>query len=273
MADNCPKCGETLMTRTIQKKLGVESIDFPVAQICPKCNWSRDLTGAGDIVVKPPVQEGTGTTKEKTPATAGQAQENPEHAPGKSKSPQEKTRQLREKQGNVIEKPKQTIDQTRQHASAPAKRTLDMNKIITLGLALLVIAAIIWAIIPRSSETPVEIKPEQTPTVTAVVDVNSNPQVEATPTGIKKMVKMDRDRGYLDPNQRNLNIKPGDAVVWRNDGSYSLNLSSKEGLFKDYVLDYEKETLPYIFKNTGTYNFDIVVRGVKKFNGTVVVEP
>jgi len=53
MEDKCPKCGETLLTKTIQKKIGSGSIDYPIAATCPKCKWSKDLTGAGDIVAKP----------------------------------------------------------------------------------------------------------------------------------------------------------------------------------------------------------------------------
>src|SRR5574340_164144 len=52
MEDICPKCGSPLSTKIIKKELGLESIDYPVAQVCPKCNWNRDLTGAGDIETK-----------------------------------------------------------------------------------------------------------------------------------------------------------------------------------------------------------------------------
>jgi plastocyanin len=69
-----------------------------------------------------------------------------------------------------------------------------------------------------------------------------------------------------------MNIKPGDEVIWVNDDTYSLTLVSKEGLFEDKLLDNDKQ-ISYIFKKIGTYNFDIVVLGVKKFSGTVVVEP
>src|SRR4030067_3340059 len=106
MADKCPNCGETLITRTIQKKLGLGSIDFPVAQICQKCNWSRDLTGAGDIVAKPPSPE--------------------EIVAKREKKPEEKTRPF---------------------TGASKQRGPDTNKIITIALALLVIAGIIWAFI------------------------------------------------------------------------------------------------------------------------------
>jgi len=53
MQDKCPDCGESLITKTIKKELGFGSIDYPVAQVCPKCGWSKDLTGAGEIVSKP----------------------------------------------------------------------------------------------------------------------------------------------------------------------------------------------------------------------------
>lgn len=53
MEEKCPKCGEPLITKTIRKELGTGSIEYPVAQVCPNCHWSRDLTGAGGIVSKP----------------------------------------------------------------------------------------------------------------------------------------------------------------------------------------------------------------------------
>jgi plastocyanin len=212
MADKCPNCGETLITRTIQKKLGLGSIDFPVAQICQKCNWSRDLTGAGDIVVKPP---------------------------------------------------------------SPEKKAPDMNKFITIALALLVIAGIIWAFIPKGTEQPAGIQPAPspaaTPKITATAAATAAPISEVTPTGNKVWVRITRYK-YVNTTQQNLKIKAGGEVIWVNDDSYPLTLVSKEGLFEDKILDNDKQ-ISYIFKKIGTYNFDIVVLDVKKFSGTVVVEP
>ncbi len=68
MEDKCPKCGETLLTRTIKKKIGLGSIDYPIAQTCPKCNWNKDLTGAGDVVAKPVMQDAGETKKEEKKA-------------------------------------------------------------------------------------------------------------------------------------------------------------------------------------------------------------
>ncbi|MFH0904152.1 MAG: hypothetical protein V1854_03065 [Methanobacteriota archaeon] len=236
MADKCPNCGETLITRTIQKKLGLGSIDFPVAQICQKCNWSRDLTGAGDIVVKPPSPEEALAKREKKPEVVRQAPEKPKYV--------------------------------------PEKKAPDMNKIITIALALLVIAGIVWAFLPKGTEQPGAIQPPptSTPIVTETAKATPISTPEVTPTGVKIKVRIDRYK-YINPGQKDLKIKPGDEVVWINDDSYSLTLVSKEGLFEDKLLDNGKQTTPYLFKNTGTYTFDIVVLGVKKFSGTVVVEP
>src|SRR5659263_11053 len=68
MEDKCPKCGETLLTRTITKKIGLGSIDYPIAQTCPKCNWNKDLTGAGDVVAKPVMQDAGESKKEEKKA-------------------------------------------------------------------------------------------------------------------------------------------------------------------------------------------------------------
>lgn len=236
MADKCPKCGETLVTRTIQKNLGHGSIDFPVADICPKCNWSRDLTGAGDIIAKPlaPFAEAK------------------------------------------IERKPEVLEKAKPRPSASKHRVLDMNRVITLALAFIVIAGIVWAFMPKGDVTPGSIQPTPTPTstpeVTASATLTATPAPQVTYTGKNITVKIDRDRGFYVAAQSNLKIKAGDGVIWVNDGSYSLTLISKDGLFEDKILDNDKRTT-YIFKNTGTFTFDIVVLGVKKFSGTVTVEP
>ena len=233
MADKCPNCGETLITRTIQKKLGLGSIDFPVAQICQKCNWSKDLTGAGDIVAKLPSPE--------------------EIVAKKEKKPEEKTRPF----------------------TGTSKQSPDMNKIITVALALLVIAGIIWAFIPKGTEQPGAIQPSPiaTPKITSTAAATATAISGVTPTGNTIKVRIDGNRGFINPNQKNLAIKPGDAVIWINDDIYSLTLVSKEGLFEDKLLGNGKQTPEILFKNTGVYNFDIMVKDVIKFSGTVVVQP
>jgi len=249
MVDKCPKCGEALITRTIQKKMGTGSIDFPVAQICQKCNWSKDLTGAGDIVAKSPATEETGVKSEKRPEVVRQAPEKPKQAP---------------------EKPRQVIEKTSLRPSASKQRAPDMNKIITIALAFLVIVGIVWAFMPKGNEPTGDIQPTSTPEVTASATVTPTPDV--TPTGNKIKVKINRDRGYVLKEQANLKIKPGEEVIWLNEGSYPLTLISNDGLFEDKLLDYDKLTT-HIFTKPGTYSFDIKVMGVKKFNGTVTVEP
>ncbi len=257
MVDKCPKCGETLITRTIQKKLGPGSIDFPVAEICSKCNWSRDLTGAGDIVAKPLSPE-AGAKLEKKPEVVRQAPEEPKH--------------VQERTTPAFEKPKQVLEKTRQRHYASKQRVPDMNKVITIALAFIVIAGIVWAFMPKGIELPGVIQPTPTPEVTTSATVTVTPAPQATQTGKNITVKIDRDRGFYFPAQSNLKIKAGDGVVWVNDGSYPLTLISRDGLFDDKLLDNDKRTT-HIFKNTGTFTFDIVVMGVKKFNGTVTVEP
>ncbi|MDO8726099.1 MAG: hypothetical protein Q7J35_08530 [Candidatus Methanoperedens sp.] len=252
MADKCPNCGETLITRTIQKKMGLGSIDFPVAQICQKCNWSKDLTGAGDIVVKPPSPEEIVAKRERE--VVRQAPEKPKYVPEK----------------NAPEK-------TRPFTGASKQRGPDMNKIITIALALLVIAGIIWAFIPKGTEQPIGNQPVQspaaTPKITATAAATATAISGVTLTGNTIKVKINRDRGFINPNQKNLILKPGDEVIWVNDDIYSLTLVSKEGLFEDKLLGNNGKQISYIFNKTGTYNFDILVLGVKKFSGTVVVEP
>ncbi len=70
------------------------------------------------------------------------------------------------------------------------------------------------------------------------VDTKEVPLSEFTPTGKKIEVKIDRDRGYVNPEQANLKINPGDEIVWTNDDSYRITLISKDGLFEEYVINY-----------------------------------
>ena len=252
MADKCPNCGETLITRTIQKKLGLGSIDFPVAQICQKCNWSKDLTGAGDIVVKPPSQEDM-EKSEKKPEVVRPAQQKPKYAPEKK-----------------------VQDKTRPSASGSAQKVPDTNKIITILLALIVIAGIVWAFLPKGTEQPIGLKPDQssvsTPKIIATAATTATAISGITPTGNTIKVRINGNK-FINPNQKNLPIKPGDGVIWVNDDIYSLTLVSKEGLFEEKLLGNGKQTPEILFKNTGVYNFDIKVKDVIKFNGTVIVEP
>jgi hypothetical protein len=53
MDELCPNCKKPLTTKTIIKKMSQGVIEYPVAKICPKCRWNRDLTGAGDIISEP----------------------------------------------------------------------------------------------------------------------------------------------------------------------------------------------------------------------------
>ncbi|HEY9245218.1 MAG TPA: hypothetical protein VIO11_00075, partial [Candidatus Methanoperedens sp.] len=52
MENKCPKCGNFLITKTIKKEMDHGTIEYPVSQMCPKCNWGKDLTGASEIIPK-----------------------------------------------------------------------------------------------------------------------------------------------------------------------------------------------------------------------------
>jgi plastocyanin len=233
MEDKCPQCGQVLITNTIKKELGQGSIFIPIGQVCPKCSWNKDLTGAGDIVPKPS-PEGSQIRSMESPTRP---------APAKPKHEQVKAKQM------------------------------DMNKVITVALALIVIVGVAWAFIPKGEE-PVDktTLPVQTPTVTGTPVITATQAPEVTATGNIIKVRIDRDRGYINPSQKNLKIKAGDKVIWINDGSYSLTLISKDGLFENNLLNNEKE-MNYTFKKAGTFNFDIKVIDTVKFSGTITSEP
>ena len=243
MVDKCPKCKETLTTRTINKELGQGSIFIPIAEICPKCNWSKDLTGAGDIVAKPSVIEEAGTKVKETPIVKS-AHVEPSLEPSPAKVP---------------------------------SKPIDLNRFLSVGLVIIVLLGIAWAFYPKATENPVTTIPEPSPTpVITVIPVITEqmpvPVSEVTPTGKKVQVKIDKDRGFMDASQKNLKIRLGDEIAWTNDNSYRITLISKEGLFKDEVIDYGYR-MNYVFKKEGMFNFDLKVGDIVKFNGTVQVEP
>ncbi len=227
MIDKCPKCEETLITRTIKKDLGQSSIFIPVAQVCPKCSWNKDLTGAGDIVGKPSIAE--------------------------------------------VPKPEPMREQERN----PPGWT-DMNKIVIVVLTLIVLVGIAWAFSPKAYQQQMQEvitpPPVQTPAILTAPAPTATLAPEVTPTGNKIRVKIDRDRGYVIPEQRNMKIKAGDEIIWVNDDSYVFTLVSKDGLFEDKPLDYGK-VMTFIFRKTGMFGFEIKVGDSVKFSGTIIVEP
>ncbi len=232
MQEKCPKCGETLITRTIKKELGYGSIDFPIAQECPKCHWSKDLTGAGDIVSKPLAPE---TKKEEVKPPA----------PPKAAPPKAQLKPL---------------------------PSADLNKIITIVLAILVLGGIVWAFFLYPSQKPASVTtPTATPTVIQTsVQPTGTPASGITPTGITVGIKLDRYRGFFSLINGTLQIKPGDNVVWTNEGSDALTLVSSDGLFEDKLLNNGKRT-NYTFLKAGTYNFYLKENASLK--GSIIVEP
>ncbi len=244
MQDKCPNCGEPLVTKTIKKKLATGSIDYPISQTCPKCNWSKDLTGAGDIVSKPVTEKPLEAKKEAVKI---------QHAPPKVVPPKSQP--------------------------MPGPST-DINKIITVVLAILVLGGLAWAFflypgaptkqvgnIPTPTPTPVITQTlVQTPTVTTIPEV--------TPTGNKTLVQLDSRRGFI-PNKQT--IKIGDELIWENGEAETVTLVSNDGLYISSDGKYDNQTLAYgkrttyIFNKPGTYSF--YLKENTNLNGTIVVEP
>lgn len=241
MEDKCPKCGETLLTKTIQKKIGSGSIDYPIAANCPKCKWSKDLTGAGDIAAKPVIAEA-----------------------GKSKKEEVKTDIKTDIKTHV-----QTVT-----PSKPAPSPGGINSLIPIVLAILVLGAIAWVFfINPAHKEQVVITPTSTPvptpagTQTSVWTPASTPAPEVTASGKDIPVKIETNRGF---NPATVTIRPGDNIVWTNYGTYTVTLVSSEGLFGEISLNNAKRT-NYTFLKTGTFSF--YLKNDKTLTGTIVVEP
>lgn len=243
MEERCPKCGEPLITKTIKKELGLGSIDYPVARVCPKCNWNIDLTGAKDI--KPPV----------TPVIEDVKKE--------------------EVKPSVVAKPPVVPAPPK---AQPAAGTGGFNKLLTIGLAILVIGGLIWAFSSNSAapkqSTPIStLSPTPTPTITATVATAATAVVtgtqvpEITPTGNKTYIVLDRYRIYRGASS---DIRAGDEVIWSNEGLDLITITSDDiPGFTEKVLDNGKQTLPYMFKKSGIYTY--YLKNNKNVNGTIKV--
>lgn len=238
METKCPNCGELLQTKSIKKKLGLGSIDIPIAQVCPKCNYRKDLTGAGQISAKPVFKEEEDIKK-------------PEKQIEKKPSAQQAVTQKVE-------------------VSHPG-----INSYLPIFLAILVIGAIAWVFfINPTEETPVEVPqtataaPTPSPVITSPLPNNTSTPVvpEATASGRKVPVSVESDRGFT-PVTKTIGI--GDEIIWTNEGTYTLILSSSNGLFEDFPMNTGK-TKRYVFTKNGTYDF--FIKGKENLKGTVIVQ-
>ena len=236
MQDKCPNCGGPLVTKTIKKQFATGSIDYPISQTCPKCNWSKDLTGASDIVSKP-VEMPLVAKKEEV---------------------------------KIPPVPPKAVPPKAQPVSGPSS---DINKIIIVALAILVLGGLAWAffLYPGAPTKQVE---SPTPTATATVtqttvQATSTPVVaEVTPTGKSIPVFLDSDRGFI--RNKEITIKPGDEIVWRNTGTDTITLVSSDGLFDAQLEPNDKEFRYTFLKSSGTYNF--YLKENQNLNGTIVIE-
>ncbi len=244
MEEICPKCGEPLITKTIKKELGLGSIDYPVARVCPKCNWNIDLTGAKDI--KPPVMpviEDIKKAEVKPPEVA-----KPQVVPASPRA---------------------------QPKAQPTAGTGGFNKVLTIGLAILVIGGLIWAFFlypaaPKSLTSTSTSSPTPTPaiTVTTATPAVTGTQIpEITPTGNKTYIVLDRYRIFRGAS---LNLRAGDEVIWSNEGLDPITVASDDiPGFTEKVLDNGRQTSPYMFKSSGTYTY--YLKNNKNVNGTIKV--
>ncbi|MCX9084476.1 MAG: hypothetical protein OIN87_06740 [Candidatus Methanoperedens sp.] len=236
MEDKCPECGETLITKTIQKKLGSGSIDYPIAVTCGKCKWNKDLTGAGDIVGKPVMADAGASEKYET------------------------TTQIR----------KQVATST---ISKPINSSGGVSKLIPIILAIFVVGAIAYVFFmnpAQEEQTVATTTPGPIPiiTQTPVPTPSSTPAPEVTASGNQFPVYLEVKKGFT-PKIRT--IKVGDGILWTNNDIYSVTLVSKDGLFYDKFLNNAKRT-NYTFLKAGTFSF--VLKGNDTgLSGTIIVQP
>lgn len=77
-------------------------------------------------------------------------------------------------------------------------------------------------------------------------------------------VQIDNVNGF---NPSQLNLNPGDEIVWINNDKTDITLSNKEGLFEDKTLEYDMR-MSYTFQQYGTYIFNF-----NKFEQFITIDP
>ena len=239
MEDKCPKCSETLITRTINKKIGLGSIDYPIALVCPKCNWNKDLTGAGDIEPAPVFQDADEVKKEE--------------------------KKLDIKPGTRPSAP--ALPSSKPAPTSP----IGINSLVSIVLAILVIGTVAWVFNTGPPEEQVINPPAAAPAPiiaqTPVLTPTPAAVPEVTASGKRISLKLETQRGIT---PQTITIKPGDEVVWTNEGTYAVTLVSSDGLFEDRFLNNAKRT-SYIFKKPGTFTFYLKEDNSPK--GIIIVQP
>jgi plastocyanin len=219
MQDKCPKCGEPLITKTIKKELGHGSIDYPIALVCPKCHWSKDLTGAGDIVSQP-VAPGKIKTEEKPPATAPA----PPKAPAKPELPINK----------II--------------------TIALAILVLGGIvwAFILYPAPKQVEVPRPTPTATVTQTSVQPTSTPVSEVT--PTGNKTRIKLDSRRGFIPDTKTIKPGDEIIweNSEAETVTLVSKDGLYISN----DGLFDNQTLAYGKRT-NYTFLKPGTYSFNL----------------
>ncbi len=202
MEDLCPDCGKPLTTKTITKKMSQGVIEYPIAQICQKCGWNRDLTGAGDIISEPVIKSESETK------------------PGKPLNP---------------------IAQTGIRKESEPSSTMNFVVVLALiGLVIGGFAFAFFSqgterpLFVQNSTHGINQKSINATAETPV------PEYTVVPTGKKWPVLLDYSRGFVRNND--LTIKLGDEVVWDNINKVPVTLVSKDDLFENILLDYGKHT-------------------------------
>jgi plastocyanin len=147
-----------------------------------------------------------------------------------------------------------------------------INTLIPVILAILVVCAIAWVFFINPAQKE-QVITNPTPVTTPVITQTptrtptSTPTPEVTPSGNHSSVKLETNRGFT---PKTVSIKPGDGIVWTNDGTYSVTLISKEGLFEEKTLNIAKQ-MNYTFLKAGTFSF--YLKNDKSLTGTIIVGP
>ena len=218
MDELCPDCRKPLTTRIIRKKMGHGVIEYPIAKICQKCGWNRDLTGAGDIISKPIIKIESETNS-----------------------------------GNPIKPIAQKGTKNESESTSPMNQVIVMALIILVigGLAYAFVSQVSEIDLFVQNSTPGINQNSINASINATVDAPV-PEDAVVPTGKKWPVLLDYSRGFVRNND--LTIKLGDEVVWDNINTVPVTLVSKDGLFENIPLDYGKHA-SFMIKNPGVYVF------------------
>ncbi len=110
--------------------------------------------------------------------------------------------------------------------------------------------------------------PTPTPTPTPIPTPVNTPEINVTPTGVNKEVRIMGGRFGIPT----LSIKPGDAVFWNNFDDSTMIVDSVEDFpFANLTVASEGRSSIFVFNRSGTYHYELYNNYKRKTNSILTI--